>query len=226
MAQRIAELTNKRVQIARLWECRDEAQWRLALDHYWTNPTVQRVLKVEECMESLELEQVKHYGPTEWLGFLEKYFEWKFTGNYLPQKLDYLRETGVQQLFSVKETLFAFDEFDLHDTRKCLNTVRSPNIKGLQFAGASGLLAVLFPQYFGTADKFVVEALRQIDSLPEKQRVAEMNPNSLTERDAVLLIDIMRRKAKQLNGWFATDFWTPRKVDKILWDLRGGKHCS
>jgi hypothetical protein len=62
--------------------------------------------------------------------------------------------------------------------------------KGLQYAGASGLLAVLFPKHFAMADRFVVEALREVESLLEKQRIAAMNAQSLNESDAVLLIDI------------------------------------
>lgn len=141
------------------------------------------------------------------------------------QKLGYLRHTGLEKLFAVKTALFALDELDMQNIRKCLNTVRSPHVKGLQYAGASGLLAVLFPQHFGTTDRFVVEALCKIDSLPEKAWIEAMNPKSLTESDAVLLIEIMRRQSRQLNGWFGTDFWTPRKIDKILWDMRGGSRC-
>jgi len=37
------------------------------------------------------------------------------------------------------------------------------------------------------------------------------------ESDAVLIIDIMRRKAAQLNRWFGTNKWTPRKIAMILW---------
>jgi hypothetical protein len=47
-----------------------------------------------------------------------------------------------------------------------------------------------------------------------------MKPESLREKDAVLLIDIMRRKASELNTLFGTDKWTPRKLDMILWAWR------
>ena len=68
---------------------------------------------------------------------------------------------------------------------------------------------------------FVVKALRQIESLPERQELlAIRRPEDLTENDAVLLIEIMRRKAVELNSLFATDTWTPRKTDMILWVTR------
>jgi hypothetical protein len=48
---------------------------------------------------------------------------------------------------------------------------------------------------------------------------------SLTEKDALLLIEIMRRKATELNTLFHSDEWTPRKVDMILWD-HGTRLCQ
>jgi len=44
----------------------------------------------------------------------------------------------------------------------------------------------------------------------------------LNEKDALLLIDIMRRKATELDALFPTDEWTPRKIDMILWATRHG----
>ena len=46
-----------------------------------------------------------------------------------------------------------------------------------------------------------------------------MNPENLKLSDAYELETIMRNKAKQLNEIFNTDFWTPRKIDQILWSI-------
>ena len=89
--------------------------------------------------------------------------------------------------------------------------------KGLGPAGASGLLAVLFPAKFGTVDQFVVHALRKVRRLPERDALKRMNAESLTVSDGVVLIEIMRRKAISLNELLKTSGWTPRKVDKVLW---------
>ena len=53
--------------------------------------------------------------------------------------------------------------------------------------------------------------------MPEKQRIGEIRAWVMTkkdrrESDAVLVIDIMRRKAVQLNAWFGTNRWTPHKT--------------
>ncbi len=79
------------------------------------------------------------------------------------------------------------------------------------------MLAVLFPAYFGTVDQFAVKALLRIPELPESQQVAAMHPESLKLDEGALLIRIMRRKAAELNREFSATFWTPRKVDMILW---------
>ena len=44
-----------------------------------------------------------------------------------------------------------------------------------------------------------------------------MKPDSLTVKDGVVLIEIMRRKAAANNRLLGTDSWTPRKIDKVLW---------
>jgi hypothetical protein len=211
--------------IANLWETRNEKEWRDALSRYWENPTVVRNCEIETLMANLDVQQVSDYNSHDWYEFLKRYFTWKFKGNYLPQKLSYLGENGIEQLTKVKQSLFALDEFELANIRSCINLVRSPQIKGLQYPGASGLLAVLFPSWFGTADRFVVESSQDIESLPVRDKVRAMNPKALKGSDAILLIEIMRRKAKQLNNWFGNNEWTPRKVDMILWTPREVRAC-
>lgn len=94
------------------------------------------------------------------------------------------------------------------------------SIHGLSTAGGSGLLSILYPEHFGTADKFVVYSLLRIDGLQEHAVISGMNPEALTLNNGVALIEIMRNKAQELNERFHTDFWTPRKIDMILWSTR------
>jgi hypothetical protein len=47
-----------------------------------------------------------------------------------------------------------------------------------------------------------------------------MNPDNLSLINGMVLINIMFRKAKENNEIFGTDFWTPRKIDMILWSSR------
>ena len=75
----------------------------------------------------------------------------------------------------------------------------------------------MFPAAFGTADQFVVKALRSVEDLPESSALAKMKPEQLTLADVAALIAIMRRKAAENNQAFRTSSWTPRMVDKVLW---------
>ena len=90
-------------------------------------------------------------------------------------------------------------------------------IKGLGPAGASGLLALLFPLKYGTIDQFALEALRHVKELPEYELLMAMNPEGLTLVDGLVIIGIMTRKANQLNDIFRVDTWTTRKIDMVLW---------
>ena len=85
--------------------------------------------------------------------------------------------------------------------------------------GASGLLSLLFPVKFATVDQFVVKALRKAPALPGRELLDHMNPESLSLQDGVILIRIMKQKADELNNLFKTNYWTPRKIDIILWAI-------
>ena len=77
-----------------------------------------------------------------------------------------------------------------------------------------------------------VKALCEVASLPERSSVLAIKGRwkagceDVTEKEAMFLIDIMRRKARELNCWFGTDNWTPRKIDMILWASRNGGACG
>jgi hypothetical protein len=66
----------------------------------------------------------------------------------------------------------------------------------------------------------------EIGRLPETPKLRRMNSISLKDDEAVLLIDILRKKAAQLNELFHTEEWTPRKIDMILWSIRDGQQCG
>jgi hypothetical protein len=203
--------------IAELWRSRDPRLWDEALTHYWDFVRPAN-LDLERRMESLDVERIRQLDALGWYDFLlNEYFRWKYTApNRYATTTKLLRqyaESGaLAALARVKDRLFAFD----------LNNIGAGlaiacEIKGLGPAGGSGLLAVMFPAAFGTADQFAVKALRSVEDLPESAALAKMKPEQLTLADAAALIAIMRRKAAENNQAFRTSRWTPRMVDKVLW---------
>lgn len=147
---------------------------------------------------------------------MNKYFVWKYTDprRYASTTKHFKNEYGGNraELDNIVRGLFTFDLGDIAE-----GLSRASEIKGLGIAGASGLLALLFPEYFGTVDQFVVKALQSVSTLDQIHRVLKMNPQGLTLSDGVVLVSIMRRKARELNAGFNSTFWTPRKIDVILW---------
>lgn len=206
--------------ISELWKSGDAKRWRDALASYWASASVQSNLEIEKFMDTLDQEVVRKFDSDHWRAFLHIYFKWKFNNMYLEQRLADLASNEPDRLFRIKDLLFSADS---KDVRRALERARY--IKGLGPAGASGLLAVLFPKWFGTVDQFVVKSLLEIDTLPEKNRLLKMNPKNLTNGDAVLLIGILRRKAAELNESFHSSEWTPRKIDMVLWAIRDGTPC-
>jgi hypothetical protein len=210
-----------------LWESRDEKLWQDALKRYWERIKPENRER-EEFMQALGTKSVGKLGAREWYEFLlNEYFPWKYTqSNRLASTTKLFRmyenESKLDYLHSITRKLFTFNPAQIGTGLEIAGAIR-----GLGPAGASGLLANLFPKWFGTADQFVVKSLCEVKSLPERSKLLAMLSHSdcLTEGDAMLLIDIMRRKARELNELFDTDEWTPRKIDMILWAVRNEDSC-
>lgn len=204
--------------IHELWLSRDQAVWADALERYWgfIQP---RNLELERAMERLDRERIRRLGPEEWFRFLrDEYFPWKYTArNRYATTTAHLQRSasvpgGLESLLAIKDRLVAIDPSDV---ASALGIALA--IPGLGTAGASGLLALLYPDALATVDQFVVKALRGVRDLPEAAALGAMNPEGLRVRDAVLLVGIMRRQSRELNASFGTESWTPRAVDKVLW---------
>lgn len=205
-----------------LWWAGERKDWERALSHY---DELVKDLALEQRLRTLDPAWVESMDPEAFYQFLySDYFVWKYTAaNRLATARAHLRrcreEGGLCRLEEAKRRLFARGPEDI---RAALETVRV--IPGLGTAGASGLLAVLFPDWFGTVDRFVVENLQKVDGLPAGERLARMRPQALTVEDGVVLEKLLREKAWELDQRFGG--WTPRKVDMVLWSFgrqkRGG----
>ncbi len=200
-----------------LWNEPRAEEWEIALKRYWSylKPTN---LELEQEIQQLQVEEIASMDEMQWYEFLlHKYFKWKYTApNRYGSTTKYLRrsvdERGHAYLFRIKEKLL---NFDLNNIEQGLQI--ATGISGLGAPGASGLLAIFYPSFFGTIDQFAVKALLQVSLLPEANKIERMNPNALNIKDGVLLISLMRRKARELNALFLTESWTPRKIDMVLW---------
>lgn len=211
--------------IGELWHSSNSIAWDEALARYWG--------RVKPCNVGLEraldapnlVERVRSFNAKEWYQFLrDEYFRWKYTDprwyarttGYLKRYVD---EHELDVLDAIRQRLLKIDRTDVEGALK-VACGRTDGIHGLGPPGASGLLALLYPDTFATVDKFVVEALQKVNGLPEAAAIAQMKPDALSISNGVSLIAIMQRKADENNRAFATRTWTPRKVDKVLWTYR------
>ena len=157
--------------ISDLWTSEDPSAWNSALERYWS--FVQpRNLELERSLDALDLERVRSLDARGWFDFLQdEYFRWKYTTrNRYATTTRELRHWGsVNQLAwldRIREQLLALDADDIR-----LGLRIATSIPGLGTAGASGLLALMYPQKFGTVDQFAVKALRQVEGLPEAEKL-------------------------------------------------------
>ena len=204
-------------EIEQLGHSSDASKWQRALDRYWkyVKPTH---CAIEREMEALRPDDVRHLDADQWYDWLlNKYFFWKYTApNRYATTTGHLKSqataAGRHHLLTIRDRVLGCENASIQDALHA-----AIQFKGLGPAGASGLLALLFPAKFGTVDQFAVGALRRVRCLLERDQLERMNPERLTIAHSVVLVGIMRRRAVSLNELFNTSGWTPRKVDKLLW---------
>lgn len=200
-----------------LWSCGSETDWKRALWHYYTllGPEAK---ELNEYIVNIKVKEIETLSAPDFYNFLyNHYFVWKYTqknrlATTRKHLKTYLTDNKLSELANIQHRLFNAEHSDI---KNCLSI--ASEIHGLGIAGASGLLAVLFPKDFGTVDQFVVKSLKVIDGLRYADNIIKINPDSLKIKDGVILIETLKSKACDLNRKFNTDFWTPRKIDMILW---------
>lgn len=208
--------TNDRINA--IWNSNDHAIWLNAESEYYKIDSVSKNLQIEKEMEDLLSSKVEAYSDEEFYYFLyEKYLVWKYTAT---NRLTTVRNNflyynqNLQELSLIKQALFSFDTSNVQ-----LGLKIALLIKGLGCAGASGLLSILFPDDYGTVDQFVVKALQKCDEFTGKADVHVIKPESINLKQTVILEEILKRKAQKLNDENNTIYWTPRRIDKVLWSF-------
>ena len=208
--------------IIRLWNEGNKSDWENALAEYYEVPSVIRNLELEKRMDALNSDSIRNLNVEDFFQFLhEEYFVWKYTAkNRLAttrKQLERYKTEGMSPLKKIQQGVFDAFKNNPDDTKELFKV--TIQIHGLGTAGVSGLLAVLFPEHYGTIDQFVVYALRKLE-LPEQSVLEKMNPEGLTVKNAVELETILRRKAMELNKKFNTTNWNPKRIDMVLWTYR------
>lgn len=202
-----------------LWQYGDESDWHNALNHYYDklSPAMR---ELDFYLETICAEDVKTMPINDFYNFLhDNFYVWKYTGNYLTSRQEdlekYILQKKLDELKDVHNKLFSVHD---NDITECLRV--ATKIRGLGIAGASGLLSILFPKDFGTVDKFLIIALSKISNWNYKNEITKIDPTAtISVKNGTLLIKILREKATELNVSFKTDFWTPRKIDMVLWSI-------
>ena len=165
--------------ITEFWNSNNEQQWKGKLNNYWSFVKPENY-KLEKKMNGLDSNKIKVMSANEFYKFLdEEYFVWKYTAKNRSATTrkslqKYMIQDEMHELEAIHQKIFSFD---LNDALKGLSIALK--IRGLGMAGASGLLALLYPEYFGTVDQFVVKALNTVENLSQKNNVMRINPDGI-----------------------------------------------
>lgn len=205
------------MKINEIWNSKEISVWKDAL----SKATIEtgRDDSIETKMSKLNVEYIQHLPVEDFYSFLhDDYFVWKYTAkNRLASTRKSLKkhETDMEKLRKIQEELF---NFNLSETDKGLEIAHK--IEGLGISGASGLLALLFPSYFGTVDDMVIRALLTCDEYRDDATIKAINPQDININGAVYLIEQFKKKAHELNALSNEYCWRPRDIDVILWHFR------
>ena len=205
------------MKINEIWNSKEISVWKDAL----AKATMEtgRDDSIETKMSKLNVEYIQHLPVEDFYSFLhDDYFVWKYTAkNRLASTRKSLKkyETNMEKLREIQEELF---NFDLSKIDKGLEIAHK--IEGLGVAGASGLLALLFPSYFATVDDMVIRALLTCDEYRDDATIKAINRQDIEEDEAVYLIEQFKKKAHELNALSNEYCWRPRDIDVILWHFR------
>lgn len=208
--------------VTKLWNSHIKGEWEAALDEYWNHIKPEN-RALEEKLNNLNVK--KSLDIKDWYSFLrDEFILWKYDPHRRKRITRLFTEEYMEDHKKLNEIIEELFKFDCKDIKRGLDLAEE--IKGFGVGGASGLLSLLFPKYFGTVDQFVVKALQNTKTFPEGeftsgevQALPRMNPENLSKSEGVILIQVMRRKADNLNSILNSRFWTPRKIDMILWAL-------
>ena len=201
-----------------IWHAANQREWNTLLKKYWSLVPVDNI-QVEYRMSRLTRQDLETMDEGQWYHFLhDEFFVWKYTAkNRLASTRLHLRKyQDEQDLGRLDEIRQNIVQLDPREIRIALKTAYG--IRGLGIAGASGLLSLVYPSHFATVDQFVVKAL--IEVTEQKARVRRMNPENLTLEHGVVLTELLRAKATEMNETFGSTFWTPRAVEMALWAYR------
>ena len=213
----VASRKDPPVPIITLWDSTDPIMWNAALVRYWAFVKPENE-KLEKDLDNLDVVRLRAMDSEGWYRFLyDEYFVWKYTAaNRLATTRkslsSYKKDGNLDALAEIKDRLL---DLDPKDTMAGLKAVTE--IKGLGTAGGSGLLSLIYPRHFATVDQFVVKALCKIPDLTHRDLVEGMNPEGLSLKDGVILIEVLREKVGELNAALGTVDWTVRKLDMVLW---------
>lgn len=205
------------MKINEIWNSKEISVWKDALAK--ATEEKGRDNSIETKMSKLNVEYIQHLPVEDFYSFLhDDYFVWKYTAKHrLASTRNSLKkyENDMNELREIQDGLFSFN---LSDTESGLKT--AIKIHGLGVSGASGLLALLFPSYFGTVDDMVIRALLTCDEYRDDAIIKAINRQDIEEDEAIYLIEQFKKKAHELNELSNEYCWRPRDIDVVLWHFR------
>lgn len=210
---------SEKTDIKKLWNSKDETVWEdaLAWAHHQTEVKMSNT-EIGKKLSRMKTDDFRKMDGQDFYRFLVgDYANWKYTDGKIRSRVQY----GIQEFYQthtdyeVKRVLNGIFEIEPEDIY--LHIANITRINGIGVEGASDILSLILPQYFGMVDRFAVENLQKVydeDSFYGK-KLKQIDPQNIAAYDAVTVIRIYREKAEEVNKIYRRVV-TPREIDMVL----------
>lgn len=203
---------NRKETLDELFRFDDESKWEEyeKIKYYdYANKDGRDDKQMEKALNS-ELGKIKEVEFDKFFNILiEPYYEWirmqPVNKNFITENKEILKKSFMELVaFEYERTLCEKPCCEYYG--KYFSILEQ--VKGIGEVSASGLLAIIHPELFGILNSDVQEILK------------EKYPGEFDGREkCVLMEEKLLEISKELNKAFGGDYWTPRRVDKVLWSV-------
>lgn len=194
------------------WDSTDKRDWDRALALYNMHFGGTDKASIDTRVTLINAQIIEKLSTEEFVCFLEEFYDWKYSNTGASRNKNLFSQWIKDNIHIVESLKQSLCQSSLSDEE--LIKI-SKEIKYISVAGATALLSIMYPDRFGTVDKFVVLCLKE--SLPNDSIIQSTNEEDIKIEQAIYIEKLMREKAKELNKLFSVVTWNARAIDKATW---------
>lgn len=213
------------VPLKKLWLSNDDAMWEEGLQQYWSLPTVlsNHAMEIRATLVWKSRDQALQSTQSLREFLADTVYPWKDPMRASRWR-DSLQERFESDPSRMAEALQIFREAEHADPETVLGRLAALQLGGMAVCVASAALTLLYPETFGTVDRFTLgvvmtlpeePAARYLRKVVQEPRTYLNQGGAKAAHVGAQLIHLYRLKAKELTA-VAKNRWNARAVEMVI----------